>query len=451
MKETATLAAFLSEVSPATLSPSWQRDLKLRLLDWLGCVIGALEKEPCRALLALSAKQAGQGQCLTVGIARPTDPLTAAFCNGVLGHTLECDDVNKIGILHPGAITLPAALAAAEQENARMDTLYAGILAGYEGAIRIGATLNPSHYRHWHATGTCGTFGAAAAAGRVLGLDAEQMTRALALAATMASGLVCVFGTDAKTVTVGNAAQNGLRAAQLAKLGYSAPDDVLERADGYASATSETKDLSFLTKDLGDPSLLTTAGYKLYASCGHTHCALDAVFALCSEHRLDPEHIRSVEVTTYTTSYNLTGTFKNDTEANAKFSLPYVLAAALLWGDVGLPAFTEERRADPALAALAQKITVKPCADWDVDYPRRRPQKVTVTTDDGVYQKRVDLPIAIPQESFLQNKFAALCAPVIGPEQAQQLWDSVLALREDEPVSALRTAIERSVVTWQPA
>lgn len=445
MKETATLAAFLSGVSPAALPSSWQRDLTLRLLDWLGCVIGALEKKPCQDLLALSAQQAGQGRCISIGMAGQTDPLTAAFCNGVLGHTLECDDVNKIGILHPGAIALPAALAAAEQQNCDMDTFYAGILAGYEGVIRIGATLNPSHYRFWHATGTCGAFGAAAAAGRVFGFSSDQMTRALALAGTMASGLVCVFGTDAKTVTVGNAAQSGVRAAQLASLGYTAPDDVLERADGYAAATSETKDLSFLTKDLGSPSLLTTAGYKLYASCGHTHCALDAVFALRKEHALAPECIRSVEVLTYTTSYTLTGTFKNDTEANAKFSLPYVLAAALLWGDVGLPAFTQERRADPALVELARKIKVLPCAEWDVGYPKLRPQQVTVTTEDGIYQKRVNLPIAIPDEAFLQSKFTALCTPVIGSKRAVELWDCVSALRGDEPISALRAAIERSV------
>lgn len=406
------------------------KDIRYKTLDWIGCVIGALDKESSRSILEISLEAGGNPHCTAFGLKEKTSPFQAAYSNGILGHTLEYDDVNKVAITHPGAIAIPAALAVAEYCGADFETYAMGVVAGYEVMIRLGAALNPTHYEFWHTTGTCGAFAAAAAASRVLGLDAETMGRALGIAATMASGLTSVFGTDAKLVTVGNAVSAGLKAACLARKGYSVPGDVIEREGGYAQAASRSWNPDYLIPKEDDMLMIQDSYYKIHASCGHTHSALDALQKIKKEHEFTADEVASVSVNAYKKAVELTGRFQCDTELRSKFSMPYCIGAMLVYGETGLMQFTEKVRTDERILALKDKITVEEDAAYTAEYPHLRIEQLTVRLKDGrAWSEKVELPDGKPSSEYIERKYMSLAGLTVSQEIAGAVKDTILNLQ----------------------
>lgn len=438
MKITSDLCDYLEELDARRLDQDLLEDIRYKTLDWLGCVIGALDKKSSRAVLEMARESGGNPQSSAFGLRDRTSMFTAAFSNGVLGHTLEYDDVNKIAITHPGAIAVPAALAAAEYIGASFGQYAVGVAAGYEVMIRLGAAFNPSHYDYWHTTGTCGTFAAAAAAGKVMGLDGEELARALGIAGTMASGLVCVFGTDAKLVNVGNAVANGLRAAVLAKKGFTVPDDVIEREGGYAQAVSQTRNFKYLCPQDGDDLMILDSYYKIHAACGHTHSALDALQKIRKAQDFTWDQVESVSVKAYKKAVQLTGAFCCDTELKAKFSMPYCIAAMLIFGEAGLMQFTEEARNDPRIHGFENRIKVEEDVSYTEEYPILRIERLSVTLKDGRrWEEEVELPEGKPPREYIRNKFLSLAGLTIDRARAARIMEQVLSLTLESPMDRL--------------
>ena len=442
MNQTRALCEFLTDLTPEGVGRENMLDIRYKTLDWLGCAIAAYDRPSAIGARGVMAAAGGNPQASAVGVEGKTSAQQAAFYNGLISHALEYDDTNKIAITHPGAPVIAAALAAAEAHDASFREYAMGMAVGYEAMIRLGAAVNPNHYEHWHTTGTCGAFAAAAAVSRILGLSARQMETALGIASTMASGIRYVFGTDAKLVTVGNAARNGIVAAELAAQGLSAPDDAFAGPGGYAQSANGKEDLSFMVPKPGDALLLEDAYYKMHASCGHTHSALDALQTLMAMHGFTSQDVASVEAQVYHTAFQLCGAYQTETETKAKFSLPFCIAVILLHGKCTLSEFTPEVLHSDAVAAYAKRITVKENPDYTAAYPKLRTEKITICLCDGrVVEKAVDLPQGRPPHAFLDQKFFALCEMTVTHACAIKIRDTVLSVEESDPVSKIGNEI----------
>ena len=444
MNKTRALCDFLAGMTLERIGEENLRDIRSKLLDWLGCCIAAQGRPPQARAAALLARQGGNPLSSAVGVAEKTSPHEAAFYNGMISHLLEYDDTNKIAITHPGAPVIAAALAAAEAEGADFARFACGVASGYEAMIRLGGAVNPDHYEHWHTTGTCGAFAAAAAAARIMNLNGEETERAFGIAATMAGGLVGVFGTEAKLVTVGNAARNGVAAAELARAGFSAPQDAFAGEKGYARAANGKEDLSFMVPKPGDRLLVEDAYYKMHASCGHTHSALDALQSLMRDENVAWDQVAGAEAEVYATALKLCGALNTETETQAKFSLPYCMACMLRFGQVTLAEFAPQTMQDPELLAFAARVQVRENEGFTRAYPALRTEKVILRMKDGrVLSRQVDLPVGKPPYAFIEKKFFSLAGMGAALGLCEQIRDAVLSLPLDETLEPLGAMIRR--------
>jgi len=431
MHETNWLAHYICDMDDSILTEERMQDIRYKLLDWFGCSVGAAQSKTAEKFLKSFSFEKGLGES-TVFCCKENFPLLAAsFINGAESHILECDDVHKSAIAHPGIIAVLSSLMVCEVFNKSFKNFALGTTAGYEVIIRLGNALNPSHYDYWHTTGTCGTFAAAAATGKILGISATEMEQAFGIAATMASGLTCVFGTDSKLVTVGNAIRNGIQAVLMSHQGISSCHGVLEKPFGYAEATSANPNLSAITIEEAVP-MIDTACYKLYASCGHTHSALDATFDLMSNYSITEKNVESVEIRTYSKAAELVGSFKNNSPSAAKFSLPYCIAAAIIDRSVSVSQFAENRLSDSHIKDLASKVTVFAEPQYDKFYPVKRIESVTIILKDGQkLEKTVILPLGHPAYSFIEEKFTALATLTVSNKTAKEMKDIILNVQND--------------------
>lgn len=434
------LAEFAAELSFEALPGDVWEHLKLCVLDWLGAALAGAGEPTARIVAGLAGRGGGTSEATVVGAGR-TDCTGAAWANGVIGHLVELDDIHAKSIIHPGATAVPAALACAERERAPGSEFLAAVAAGYEVGIRIGMAVNPSHYRFWHTTGTCGTFGAAAAAGRLLGLDAERMTHALGIAGTHAAGLLEVFGTGSKPLNPGRAARDGVLAALLAREGLTGPAEILEAEKGFFAATSAEFDASRATARLGESFELTRNVFKRHASCGHTHAPVDAVLELAAERGLTADDVAEIDVGTYPIAVEAVGgAYGPKTADEARFSLPYCVAAALLRGKLGLEEFSPECLADPGIAGLAERVKVS--ADPEFAERRLGAARVTVRTTGGEeISSKVESPRGYPDNPLsraeIEEKFAALAAGTVPAGRAAEISALVGELDKLESIEAL--------------
>jgi 2-methylcitrate dehydratase PrpD len=275
------LAEFITETCYEDFPPQVIAAAKLTILDWLGSALAGAYEEPARMARAV-VRGFGASDEATIFPGGQAAAAGAALANGVASHILEFDDIHKGSTIHGGAPIIPAALAVAEREGSDGRAFLRATILGYEAALRVGEAVNPSHYRYWHPTGTAATFGAAAAAGVLIGLDAHQMRDALGSAGTQAAGLweFNADGTMSKHLHPGKAAFNGVLAADLAREGFTGAGSILEGERGFCRAMSTEPDLARLTAGLGTTWKIVENGYKLHSCCGHTHTAIDTALAL---------------------------------------------------------------------------------------------------------------------------------------------------------------------------
>jgi len=405
------------------------------VLDWLGSALAGALEPPARIAQELVAGLGQSDEARVFGAGRAA-AASAALANGVASHMLELDDVHKGSTLHAAAPVIPAALAVAEREHADGPAFLLAVVLGYDAALRIGEAVNPSHYRFWHPTGTAATFGAAVAAGSLLRLSPAQMLDALGTAGTQAAGLweFNADGAMSKHLHPGKAAFNGVLAADLARRGFTGATRILEGERGFFRAMSSEFVASAVLDGLGERWKIAENCYKLYACCGHTHSAIDVALDFRAQRGWQGaealELLDEVAVETYGPGYAIVKEMNPRTAYQAKFSLAYCVAAALLEGAVGLAQFAPERFdatgvRDAALARLLGRIRVSVAPDLSARYPGEWGTRLTWRLRDGsAHMLGAAFPRGNPENPVstagLEAKFGALVAPRYSPTLVEQ-------------------------------
>ncbi|HVT39074.1 MAG TPA: MmgE/PrpD family protein [Gemmatimonadaceae bacterium] len=437
---TRTLAETLSATRYSDLPAAAVGDTKRAILDWLGSALAGALEPPARTVQQWVARL-GISDEATVFADGRASAAGAALANGVASHVLELDDVHKGSTLHGAAPVIPAALAVAEREHADGRSFLLAVTLGYEAALRIGEAVNPTHYRFWHPTGTVGTFGAAAAAGSLIGLNAAQMTDALGSAGTQAAGLweFNADGAMSKHLHPGKAAFNGVLSADLARAGFTGASRILEGERGFFRAMSASHDASRITDGLGSKWKITENCYKLHACCGHTHSAIDVSLALRTQgNRSGPEAFRQVtdiHIETYGPGFEIVREPDPRSPYQAKFSIAYCVVAALLDGEVGLAQFAPDRFGghgvrDAAAAALLQRTRTTVADDLTAQYPAAWPARVSITFNDGtVLAGAAEYPRGNPENPVstaeLEEKFLGVVGARLGADVATRVLETV--------------------------
>lgn len=405
---------------------------KRAIVDWYAALIPGYVMDPTPLLEKAYREDLDRGHA-RLALGRQATVRTAALINGSASHTAEVDDIFKEAIYHPGAPTISAALAVAQQAGASGLELIKAVIVGYEISTRIGKVLGREHYKYWHNTGTVGTFGAAAAAAYLLRLDAERFTHALCTAATFAAGLQQAFKMDSmsKPLHSGRAAEAGVAAAQMAREGVTGSLDVFEGTYGLGVAMSNGPEWATVMADLGERFNINAMTFKNHACCGHTFAPIDGALVLQKQHGLDWAQIAHICVETYSPALAVAGNPAPRTPAEARFSIPFVVSTALRYGSVRLSAFAPERLADPDILALMQKVELKVHPELDSKFPGQRAALVTLLAQGGSSYsylqptRKGDPDMALTDEE-LQDKFNELVEPVLGQERSaavvQALW-----------------------------
>jgi 2-methylcitrate dehydratase PrpD len=426
------------------LPPEVAHHAKRALIDWFSALFPGIAVAPGVQLMKAHAAELGHGKSSLPGQRTTAFPATAAWINGSISHAVEFDDIFRDAVYHPGCPTISAALAVAEDRGASGADLLKAITVGYEISTRIGAAVQPSHYRFFHTTGTVGCFGSAAATAALTGPgNPEVMKHALATAATFASGLQQAFRSDAmtKALHAGHAAWVGVTAGVGAANGITGALDILEGAAGFGAALSQEPKWERATDALGTRYNIMAITQKNHGCCGHTFAAIDAMLAI-REQGIAAQQIESIEVDTYKTALDVTGNFEPRTAFEAKFSLPYVVAHGLLYGAVRLNAFEPQRLEDIAIRALMGKTKLNADPELTAKFPNVRAARVKVTLRDGrVIEQfapcRKGDPEAPLTDADLNDKFLELASPVIGEAPARGLLEQLWTV-ERHALTALR-------------
>lgn len=422
----------------------------LHVLDWIGCaMIGAAE--PAGVILRRTGPSLGAGPCHAIGVAVGLAAPAAAFVNGGFGNILEMDDIHRTSILHPGPVVVPAALAVAEARGADTGAFLDAVVRGYEAVIRIGRSVGPGHYANWHNTSTCGPFGAAAAAGDLLGLDDAAMVWALGNAGTQASGpWRCRHEpVMSKQLHTARAAHAGLVSAELAAAGFTGPAFILEGTNGFYDAMAPDAEPDAVLAGPEAGWLVHETSFKPWPACRHAHAAIDAALLL-REKRVRPEDVAALGIETYGDAARFCDRPAPTTVIEAKFSLQHAVAVTLADGPPPLEAFAPAAIARPEIAALREKAWVNVTPRYDAAYPRHYGSGVVATLAGG---ERVEahVPDALgdpenPVDAARVEEKARTLMAAGGLDNAavEAIVGAAQALAGGGPLAALLVALKRT-------
>lgn len=437
------LARFVRAFRLEDLSEAELTAARFCVLDNLGAALGAVTSPEIRSIGETWKAWGGLGSngnnAAAWGQGCRTSLSNALLVNGMLSHDLELDDVHTGSKSHIGAVVVPAAWTIADAIGASGHDFLEAVVVGYEvmGRVGMGMDVASNRKRGWHATGVIGTFGAAAAAARLLGLTEEETVSAFGMAGTQSSGLWAFLaeGATCKKLHPARAVTNGVSACLLAKSGMTGPVHILNAEDGgLYPAVSDSFDMSRLTASLGQGYEITKIDKKPYPCCRTTHHAIDAALRLREEQNLQPEDIASVLVETYDVGVLQCGFEKYpESPVEAKFSIKFTCAAAFVRGRVSLGEFCREMLDDPLVRHIADATKVVPDPLFTQRYPKRWGSRMTVTLTEGRnltcqvddMSGSVAVPLSPKQET---DKFLGLAAAAMNQEQAAVLLDAVLRL-----------------------
>ncbi len=355
-------------------------------LDTVGVALAGASEPASRIVQQVVASEGGAA-CGVFGTRLRASASGAALANGTAAHALDYDDMCFVSLAHPSAPLVASALAAAELAGASGSAVLDAYIVGFEIEARLGRVMNPRHYqRGWHCTSTLGTIGAAAAASRLLGLDQWAAGHALAIAASEASGLKENFGTMVKPLHAGLAARNGVVAALLAKSGMTASEAALEGPQGFLTAMdSQRPALDEEIADLGRRWEILDTGItvKLYPSCAGTHPSLDAILDLRQREQFTAADVDRIVIEVDSITPTVLIYERPATGLEAKFSMPFCAAAAVVFGRVGIETFDADRLHDPQVTAAMARVVMRVDATLDGLAPPLTQARVTVHLRDG--------------------------------------------------------------------
>ena len=415
-------------------------------LDTVGVTLAGARDPAGRIVQQLVATESA-GDCVVLGTPHRAGAGGAALANGTAAHALDFDDMCFVSLAHPSAPLVPAALAAAEVTRASGRAVLEAYAIGFEIEARLGRLMNPRHYeRGWHCTSTLGTIGAAAAVSRLFGLDTPAAAHALAIAASMASGLKENFGSMVKPLHAGLAARNGVIAAGLAQAGMTATLQAFEGPQGFLRAFDSAGDaLADAIADLGTRWEILETGItvKLYPSCAGTHPTIDTVLDLRREYGFTGADVERIDVDVDSITPTILIYPRPRSGLEAKFSMPFCAAAAAVCGRIGIDTFEDAALANPDLDALVPRVTMRVDPSFDGAAPPLTQARVRVALRDGRLLERVacgarGYPERPPTREDLAAKFLS-CATRALPEAD--------ALRALERLRSLETLDDARALT----
>ncbi len=409
------------------------------LVDTLAAIYAAVEEFPIRQIREFWRKDGMKpgGPSRLIGTGDRVPGAVAALVHSAMAQSLEMDDFHKQSIVHIGSTVVPPALAAAERLGRTGRELLTAIAIGYEAGIRAGEAVNPAHHRIWHSTGTCGTFGAAAAVGSLFRLSPSAMNDALGTAGTQAAGLnqyMIDGGEMSKPLHAGKAAMNGYLAAALAAEGYTGATRIFEGDKGFLRGTTSAPHPEAITAGLqrgGFPDRVTRVTRRLFPVNGHILSPLEGLLCLRAEKGIRPERVQRVEVSLYAEAYNFLQPVRPTSPFLARFCLPFCVAVGMLDGEVTPKSFSPEqlRRAD--LERFMGRVQAREDPSLTALFPAKWSSAVAVQLLDGTRcEMRVDVPKGDPANPLgpedLTAKFLRSVGSVMGPRAAQRLLDRCL-------------------------
>ncbi|MFT5175532.1 MAG: 2-methylcitrate dehydratase PrpD [Gammaproteobacteria bacterium] len=445
------LAEFVASLNHDGLPPQVRERAQLIVFDHIGIALRSRHEATLSPGMEAGLRRMGlaAGNSTVIGDAQGYVPSAAALFNGNLGHALDFDDTHAPGSIHCGAPIIPAALAAAEMCGADGKTVIAGVVAGFETQIRLSLALNPSelYKRGFHPTPTCGVFGAAAAAGLVLGLDADGIERAFGLCGSQAAGSMqfLVDGSWNKPYHTGFAAANGLTSACMAAEGFRGSLEAFEGKSGFLHAYAPAADPQCVVAGLGNTWETLNIAVKPYPSCRYGHAAMDALIDLRAANDLDWRSIEAVEIGLPQTGVNIIGEPQAEkrTPSNyvdGQFSMPFVAAVALRDGAMDWDSYARHL-GDADTLALCAKISTINDALAEAQYPANMSGVARVHTGAGTFEKLIVVPKGEP-DNFMSGaefsfKFDALVSPYLSDARRAELSRRLANLAEQTDISAL--------------
>lgn len=440
------LGAFVAGLTYADV-PAAARDLIERcFVDTVGVTLAGVTAGAGALATEIGAGDTDDSAVRLPGTGRRASATDAAFALGTAGHALDFDDYTYAYPLHPSVVTIAPVLALAPHTDASGRDAIAAYAAGFETMYGLVAPMSRSHYeRGWHATGTIGTFGAAAAAASLLGLDAEATRRALSIAASMPAGLRRNFGTHTKPMHAGGAARSGVTAARLAARGFTADAAAIEGEGGFFDLYGAADGLDrAAVVSPGDPWGLIEEGVtaKKFPSCGATHSSIEGAAALANEHDLDPAAVASVEVEVAPFAADALAGSRPETGLEAKFSMAYCVAAAITRDRVGLADFENDAVGRDDVEPLLDRVAVR--IDEGLHYNDHRSTVTVETTAGERYVSDVPHPPGTMQNPLtaaeLEEKFLACATRAVPPAAARSVYDALSGLRDVEDLDAVLAA-----------
>ena len=444
-------AEFCEQLKYEDLSPEVIKRTKLLILDTVGIIIRARhDAESTSSLVsAIDKLEMSNGSCQVFSDKKTYSPSAAALLNGTLAHSLDFDDTHAEASLHSSAPILSAALAAAQMNKSSGQELITACVVGYEVQIRLGlAGGSSAHYKKgFHPSATCGIFGAAAAAGYLMGLNKEQYISAFGIALSQSAGSM-QFLTDGawtKRSHVGQAAQNGLSCAIMAGEGFKGPSQAFEGQWGYLHSYASGGDVNKATTGLGEEFETLNLGVKPYPSCRYSHAAIDGLIELKKELKFSSDDLDDIDIGLSETALNIIGYPLTDKQhpksvVDGQFSMPFCAAVTVKSGGLQWDDYKNHLNNKDTLS-LCNKIKVSPDEDAEKCCPEYMSAKVKVVVKGEKYEKFVKIPKGEP-ENFMEDvefisKFKGLTEPYLSKQRVDQLTDLMLKIDQANNVNSI--------------
>ncbi len=448
---TRTLGNFAANLTYEDLSPEVVDWAKYLCLDFAAVTLNGSTTDSAKSVVDALQGLGRSGPSAVVGTPHRVLPEYASMANGTAFHSIEMDDVNNEASLHPGVVAYPTALSLADLAQVSGKDFITAVVAGYDVIVRLGRALKPAeHYgRGFHPTGTCGAFGAAAVAGRLLGLKGESFLHALGIAGSQAAGSMefLAEGAWTKRLHPGWASHSGTWAALLARSGFVGPTTIFEGRDGFLHGYSGNPDPSLVLKDLGEEYQITRTGIKPHTCCRYKQGPIDCLLDVKRTHGIEGSDVSDVAVGVLSAGYNIISSPEEDkanpkTVVDMQFSMPFGAAVALTYGRASLNEYAAGVQDRPEVRRLLPLVRSVIDPELEAHFPKEFRAWAEVTTADGsTFRSDIRYPKGDPENALswdeMKDKFRTLSASVISPERQQAIIDAIENLEQIDDVRQL--------------
>ena len=448
---TETIASFCTGTSFSDLPAKVIEKTKIHILDAIGAAFAGSEREETKNLIHFAEQWGGRPESTLITSKSKIPMVIASLVNGEMSHDTGLDDVYPNAAMHPAAVVLPAALAAAEREGVDGPAFITAIVLGYEIMLRMGDGLSAKalYNRGFHPTGICGPFGSTVAAGKILGLSQQKLVRALGISASQVGGLMEFLsdGSSVKRLHPARASQSGVLSVIFSQCGHTGPSTIIEGRNGVFKAYAESSNYSDLLRDLGKELKIMQTGLKLYPCTRYIEPSLNIVSDMQKGGRIDHREIDEITIHIFDAAFPIVVEPLEEKQRprnafSGQFSLPFCVAAALVRGRLTKTEFAVDVLSDKEIIGLAKKIKILPDAQMSKAFPRLWPSRVTIKTKRGtrlvgdVITAKGD-PQNFPSLPEVIDKFSSLAKPVFPEGRVEEIIKTVLDLEKVKNMSSL--------------